>query len=258
VPAVRLQAGVALVTGAARRLGREIALGLGREGFAVAVHYGTSAAAAEATVAELGRTGARTAAFAADLSRAETIPALVAAVEAELGGLDVLVNSAASFERRALADIDAAAWDAVLAVNLRAPFLLLREAAALLARSARSGGPAGVAINVADLSAVAPWRGYAHHGASKAALVQLTRAAALELAPDVRVNAILPGAVLPPDGMSSEDPAWAAVGGRLPLQRPGEPRHVVEAVRYLVGNDFVTGEALVVDGGELLLGNAKP
>ncbi len=252
------QGRVALVTGAARRLGREIALGLAGAGFDIAVHYSSSAAAARATVAELVAGGRRAEALAADLTQPEAISELLAKVEAAFGRLDVLVNSAASFERRSLLEIDAASWDAVLALNLRAPFLCLRAAAPLLARASVSGGEAGVVINLCDLSALAPWRGHAHHGASKAGLLQLTRAAALELAPEIRVNAIVPGAILPPPATTADSPEWRELGRRLPLGRPGDPRNVVQGVLYLVHNDFVTGEVLVIDGGERLRGSGKP
>jgi pteridine reductase len=258
VPAVLGQGRVALVTGAGRRLGREIALALGRAGFGVAVHHGNSAEAAQATVEELASMGVRAAAVGADLRQPDAIEDLLASVETIFGRLDVLVNSAASFERRPLLEIDATSWDDVLALNLRAPFLCLRAAAPLLARSARAGGEAGAVVNLCDLSAFVPWRGHAHHGSSKAALLHLTRAAALELAPEIRVNAVVPGAILPPPGVAEDSPAWSDVGRRLPLGRVGSARHVTQAVLYLISNDFVTGEALVVDGGELLRGSSKP
>ncbi len=245
------------MTGAARRLGRAIALGLGRSGFAVAVHYGGSAEEAEATVGELQAAGAGAVALPADLTQPEAIAELFRRLEERFGRLDVLVNSAATFTRQSLADIDAAAWDAVLAVNLRAPFLCLRQAADLMGRSPRADGEPAVAVNLADLSGVFPWRGYVHHGVSKAGVLHLTQAAALELAPRVRVNAVVPGAILPPPGVGGDSAEWQAVGEGLPLARVGAPDHVVETVLFLVANDFVTGTAVFVDGGEHLLGSSK-
>ncbi len=249
---------VALVTGAARRLGRELALGLGRAGFDLVVHYGGSREEAAETVDELEALGVRAVALPADLANAAAIESLFDEVDSLFGRLDVLVSSAASFSRRSLPEIDADAWDATLALNLRAPFLCLRAALPLLTHPERGGDEAGSVINVCDLSALVPWRGYAHHGVSKAGLLHLTRIAALELAPRVRVNAVVPGAILPPPGVSPEDSSWEAAGARVPLLRVGEPRNVVQAVLYLVANDFVTGEVLVVDGGELLRGSSKP
>lgn len=248
---------VALVTGAARRLGRALALRLGQEGLAVAVHYGRSAAQARRTVEELGALGVEARGIQADLADAGAAARLVEEAAAAFGGLDVLVNSAASFESRPLPATDAELVDRVLAVNLRAPLLLLAAAAPHLGRAAAGGGPAGLVVNMLDLSARFPWRGYAVHGAAKAGLAQLTRAAALELAPAVRVNAILPGPILPPPGLSAESDEWRAAGERLPLRRTGGPENVARALSYLLHDDFVTGEVLTVDGGEHLLGNTK-
>lgn len=248
---------VALVTGAGKRLGRALALRLGEEGLDVAVHYRGSEQEARETVEELEALGVEGRAFRADLAEEGAAARLVEEVAAAFGRLDVLVNSAASFLSRALAESDAALVDRVLAVNLRAPLLLTAAAAPHLGRAAREGGPAGLVVNMIDLSARFPWRGYAVHGAAKAGLLQLTRTAALELAPHVRVNAILPGPILPPPGVSSESEAWRATGERVPLGRPGGPENVARALAYLLENDFVTGEALAVDGGEHLLGSTK-
>lgn len=249
---------VALVTGGARRLGRALALGLAEDGLDVAVHYGSSEEAARRTVEDVTRRGAAARPFQADLADPEAPGRLIAAVVGAFGRLDVLVNSAAGFESRPLVETDADLWERVLPVNLRAPMLLLAAAAPHLGRAARAGGPAGLAVNMVDLSALFPWRGYAVHGAAKAGLLQLTRSAALELAPEVRVNAIVPGPILPPPGVAEESEQWRAMGERLPLRRPGRPENVVRALSYLLADDFVTGEALTVDGGEHLLGNTKP
>lgn len=248
---------VALVTGAGRRLGRAMALRLAEEGLDVAVHYRGSVDGARRTAEEVAERGVEGHTFQADLGRATEPSRLVDAVLERFGRLDVLVNSAATFESAPLGEVDAGLADRVLAVNLRAPLLLVAAAAAHLGRAAPSGGPAGLVVNMVDLSAVFPWRGYAAHGAAKAGLLQLTRTAALELAPAVRVNAILPGPILPPPGVSVDSDAWRAVGESVPLRRPGRPDHVAEALTYLLRNDFVTGEALTVDGGEHLLGSTK-
>lgn len=255
---MELEGRLALVTGAGHRVGRAIALALGREGCRVLVHYRSAAEAARSTCEEIRALGRDAKALRADLSRPSEIEDLVGAIEGEFGGLDVLVNSAASFVRQPFEEIRAEDWDAVFDLNLRAPFLLTRRSASLMARAAgrraafggRADAP-GAVVNIADLSGLRPWRGYAHHGVSKAALLHLTRAAALELGPRVRVNAVVPGPILPP--RDREDDDWPRRGERLPLRRTGEPEEVGHAVAFLATNDFITGQAIVVDGGAALV-----
>jgi pteridine reductase len=251
---MKLEGGVSLVTGASRRLGKQIALAMARRGSAVAVHYRSSRKRAQAAAAELRELGVEAEPLGADLSQPAEIDRLFDELDRRFGRLDLLVNSAASFERGAFEEIAAADWDEVLALNLRAPFLCLQRAASLMRRQPRAGSSPGSVVNVADLSGLLPWSRQAHHGASKAALIHLTRLAARDLAPDVRVNAVVPGAILPPPGMEATDPAWQETVNRLPLRRAGEPGEVGEAVAFLAANDFVTGTTLVVDGGESLLG----
>ncbi|MGH7539786.1 MAG: SDR family oxidoreductase, partial [Gemmatimonadota bacterium] len=147
-----------------------------------------------------------------------------------------------------------------MAVNLRAPFLCMQAAAPRMREGARDRGgrpgPAGVpgaVVNLADLSALHAWKEFAHHGASKAGLLQLTRTAAKELGPHVRVNAVIPGPILPPPGEDPASEAWHRRGARLPLGRTGEPAEVGDAVVFLAASDFITGAAISVDGGERLL-----
>jgi pteridine reductase len=170
----------------------------------------------------------------------------VAAAYQAFGRLDVLVNNASLFERTPVGEIDAAAWDRVMAVNLRAPFLLSRAAAGHLAETA------GVIVNIADLSAFQAWPSYAHHAVSKAGLVHLTRVLARALGPAVRVNAIAPGTVLPPEGWDGADSAGGGPDRRV-LARAGDPEDVARALLYLIESPFVTGEVMVVDGGRMLL-----
>ncbi len=253
----RLSGGVALVTGGGHRIGAAICQSLAASGCSVVVHYGTSSEAARATADRLhAEHGVRTWTLQADLAEPEQIERLFSELREACGRLDVLVNSAASFDRAPLAAIDAARWDRTQAINVRAPHLCIREARELLIESAESGGAASV-VNIADLGGVFAWRGYAHHAVSKAALLHLTRCAALELAPGIRVNAIVPGAILPPPGVSTESTEWRTVGTRLPLRRPGEPSDIGDAVVFLASAPYVTGETLFVDGGEHLYGNNK-
>ena len=244
---------VALVTGAGRRLGREIALALGRSGADVVVHFGSSRDEAEITAASLRDLGRAAWPVTADLANTGSIDRLFAKVADEAGRLDVLINSAASFHRQPFAEVDPADWESTMAVNLRAPFFCSQRAAALMLRG---DSPGGVIVNLSDLSGISPWLGYAVHGASKAGLIFLTEAMARELGPEVRVNAVVPGPILPPAGVDPEGEEWKRRGAALPLRRTGEPEHVARAVLFLIDNDFVTGAVLPVDGGERLVGLA--
>jgi NAD(P)-dependent dehydrogenase (short-subunit alcohol dehydrogenase family) len=244
----------ALVTGAARRLGRTIATTLGRAGCHVVVHYSSSQREAEETADEIRELGVEVALERADLGLPAEVDALFRAVGERFGSLDILVNSAASFVRRPFAEITVAEWDRVLAVNLRAPFLCTQRAAELMTGSERPAGEPGLVVNMVDLSAVQAWPGYTHHGVSKAGLLHLTGIAARELAPGVRVNAIVPGPILPPPGMEVGSEEWRRHGKRVPLERTGDPEQIGETVLFLTRNDFVTGETIFVDGGEHLVG----
>jgi len=235
---------VALVTGGAARLGRAITLGLAEAGWDLFVHYRSSRADAEDVLRAVEERGRRCVLFQADLAEPAAPAAVVDAVRAAYGRLDLLVNSAASFDARGLAEVDADAWDDVMALNVRAPHLLVRAAAPLLAASR------GAVVNLLDLSAFQPWTEYAAHAVSKAALAHLTRVQARALAPEVRVNAVAPGAVLPPDDYPPE--RLEALRARTPLGTLGTPADVVAAVIFLARASFVTGQILAVDGGRLL------
>jgi pteridine reductase len=205
-------------------------------------------------VEELSNLGVEAVALSADLSLETEIEDLFDRIESQFGRLDVLVNSAASFERQAFETVEASDWDRVMAVNLRAPFLCSRQGVRLMRAGRPTGGPPGLVLNIVDLSAVSAWPGYIQHGVSKAGLLHLTRIMARELGPEVRVNAILPGAVLPPPGMTAEGTEWRQMGERLPVGRTGEPAQVGHTAVFLAENDFITGEVIYVDGGEHLLG----
>lgn len=235
---------VALVTGGAVRLGRAISLGLAGAGYDLVVTFHSSEAPAREVEALVRATGRRCEIVRADLGNAAEAERVVAATRTAFGRLDLLVNSAASFESRPLLEVDAEAWDAVMALNVRAPHLLVRTAADLL-RTAR-----GNVVNLTDLSAFQAWTERPHHAVSKAALAHLTRVQARALAPEVRVNAVAPGAVLPPDELSEE--RREALAAATPLRRLGTPQDVVDAVLYLANATFVTGQVLVVDGGRLV------
>ena len=232
---------VVLVTGAGRRVGRAIALALGARGMRVVVHYNGSAEGAHETARLIREKGGLATIVQADLGDvAEAEHLIDRALDAE-GELFALVNSAAMMRRTPVGETTPADWDAMFALNVRAPYFLSQRAAPEL-RSAR-----GVIVNIADLAAFETWPAYVPHGMTKAAVVQMTRGLAHALAPEVRVNAVAPGVVLLPEGWSDAD------GERLrqttPLQRIGSPEDVAGAVVYLMEAEFVTGEVLVVDGG---------
>jgi NAD(P)-dependent dehydrogenase (short-subunit alcohol dehydrogenase family) len=238
---------VALVTGAARRLGRAIARGLAEAGASIAVHHHDSPEPAEEAVQEFRRLGVRAEVFQADLTDTAQISALFAQIDEAFGRLDILVNSAARFEKKAVHEITPADWARTLDLNLRAPFFCSQNAARLMQRE-----EGGVIINIADVSSFQPWPGYAHHSISKAGLVMMTRVLARALAPDIRVNAVAPGPVLPPDDLTEED--LQELAGLTVLKRLGAPDDVNRTVLFLVSSDYITGETIVVDGGKMLRG----
>jgi NAD(P)-dependent dehydrogenase (short-subunit alcohol dehydrogenase family) len=234
---------IALVTGGAHRVGRAFSLALADARCDVIVNYHNSGADAAATVAAIEERGRSALAVQADISRADDIDRLIRSADDAFGRLDIVVNSASLFERLPFAEIREEDWDRVLSVNLKAPFFVAQAAAPLLRRS---GG--GVIVNICDLSALQPWPSFVHHAVSKAGLLHLTRVLARALAPDIRVNSITPGTVLPPENTAGEDGSE-----RRLVERGGTPDDVTRALLYLIESEFVTGENLIVDGGRLLL-----
>ena len=207
----------------------------------VIVHHHASAAGADETARLVARAGGSAEVMQADLGQTAGAERLIDDVVAVRGSLDVLVNSAAVMLRTPLGETSARDWDAMFALNVRAPYFLAQRAAPAL-RAAR-----GNIINIADLAAFETWPAYVPHGLTKAAVVQLTRALARVLAPGVRVNAIAPGVVLLPEGWSDEDAE--RLRATTPLARLGSPEDVVGAMLYLLDAGFVTGEVVTVDGG---------
>ena len=244
--AVNLSGKTALVTGGARRVGKALAVALGRAGAEVVINYNSSAKEAEETVRELEAAGVRATSFQADVSKKSDIDALIEHIEKKHGRLDTLVNSASLFERAKFADITEEDWRSVLDVNLTGPFLLSQAALPLL-----EAGEGSNIINIVDLAAIQPWPSYAHHSVSKAGLMQLTKVMARALAPKVRVNAIAPGTVLPPDGYDGT--GGDGTSDRRVVEPTGTPDDVVKAMFYLLESPFVTGQTIIVDGGRTLL-----
>ena len=242
---MRLAGRVALVTGAGRRLGAAMARGLANRGMTLAIHYTASSQGADELREEIQAAGGRAACFQADLTDAGAARELPGRVAAELGGVDVLVNSAAIMNRLRFDETTPEQWNTILNLNLRSVFFCTQGAAPLL-RAAR-----GKVVNLADLAGLEPWPGFAAHSISKAGVVMLTKVMALSLAPEVTVNAIAPGAVLVPEDYPPEERDRLARS--TPLRRLGSPSDVVSALLYLLEEgDFLTGQVLVVDGGRFL------
>jgi NAD(P)-dependent dehydrogenase (short-subunit alcohol dehydrogenase family) len=223
---MELHGKVALVTGGAVRLGRAMASALAGEGMRLVVHYNSSRAPADELVDEIRKAGGEAVAIGADLARGGEVERLAREAVAAFGGVDVLVNSASVFPPEALEETDEALWDHTMAVNLKAPFFLIRHLAPTL-RERR-----GIVVNMVDLAGMQAWARYAAHGISKAG--------------------IAPGAVLPPD--DTYDAELERLANTAALRRLGSPDDVVGALLYLLRADFVTGEILVVDGGRRLRG----
>lgn len=236
---------VALVTGGARRVGRAISEALAADGARVAIHYHASEREARELAEELQARGCPTAEiFPADLRdpiQAEQLPHQVVS---RLGRLDFLINSAAVMLRQPFGSVTAEMWDSVLDLNLRAYFLVSQAAAAAL-RQAR-----GKIVNISDVAAYEPWPAYLPHSISKAGVEMLTRGLARVLAPEVTVNAVAPGPVLPAEGTS--DAERERLLRTIPLGRLGDPGDVADAVRFFLASDFVTGATLIVDGGQMV------
>lgn len=231
---------VALVTGAAHRVGKALAVGLAANGHDIALHFHSSASKVDAAVKDIQDVGGRATLFRADLTADDAPAQLVRDVVRSLGRLDVVVNSAAVMVRMPIGEISAKDWDSVMDLNLRAPFLIAQEAA----RHLPDGGSI---VNITDLAAFEVWPPYVPHGVSKAGLVYVTRALARLLAPRIRVNAIAPGTVLLPENFN---PQFAAhLTATTPLGRDGSPDDVVQALLYLLKATYVTGETIIVDGG---------
>jgi len=238
---------VALVTGGARRIGAAIVRTLHAAGYDIALHYRGSADEAKALATELERTRPGSVLrLQADLAEFDRLPELIAQCVGHFGRLDALVNNASTFTPTPIGSATPAQWDALFASNARAPFFLAQAAAPHL-RATR-----GAIVNLADVYGERPLREHTLYCMAKAALLMMTRSLALELGPDVRVNAVSPGAILWPEDRR-DTAAQQAMLARTPLGRTGTPEEVAEAVRWLVQDaHYSTGQVLHLDGGRLL------
>ena len=237
---------VALVTGAAHRVGRAIALALAARGCDIMVHFNSSANEAAETVKLAREFGVRAASVQADLTDFGGIQELFRATDHAFDRLDLLVNSASIMQAIDLEHASPEDWDTTMGLNLKAPFFCIQLAAQRMHPRGQ-----GAIVNISDVAGLRPWSRYAIHSISKAGLEMLTRVAARALAPQIRVNAVAPGPVLRSEGMAPL--RWQKITQALPLRREGSPSDVTDAVIFLFENDFITGETIVVDGGRNLI-----
>ena len=235
---------LALVTGAAHRLGRAFALTLARKGYAIALHYNRSSVKAQETVTEITALGIPVFPFQADLSQETEISQLFEHLDNLNLPLKVLVNSAAVMPRGDIRAMPAADFDSAIALNLRAPFLCAQHAA----RRMESGG---LIVNITDIGAHKAWTGFPAYVVSKAGLESLTRVLARALAPGIRVNALAPGLVLPAEDFPPEE--WERLANRVPAKRSANIEEISNALEFLLENEYITGQTITVDGGYSLL-----
>jgi pteridine reductase len=231
---------LALVTGAAHRLGKVFALTLAQKGFDIVLHYHQSLGDALQTQTEIESLGRRVILVRADLTDPSQIQALVSGIDP----LHVLVNSAAFMPSGKVEALTLENWDTSLDLNLRAPFLLSQECAKKMSKG-------GLIVNITDVGAQKAWSRYPSYTISKAALESLTKVLARALAPSIRVNAIAPGFVLQSDIVSEEE--WQRLIHRIPLKRPARAEEIASALEFLLKNEYITGQTIVVDGGYSLV-----
>jgi NAD(P)-dependent dehydrogenase (short-subunit alcohol dehydrogenase family) len=244
VSQLSLEGRVALVTGAAKRIGRSVALRLASEGASVVVNYRGSKGEADEVVAQIAATGKRAIAIQADVSKKKDVAALFAAIEKEFGRLDILVNNAGMFFPAKFEELTEEQWDRILDTNLKSQFLCSQAAARMLRSSGR-----GRIINFASLGGLLAWPAYTHYCVSKAGVIMLTRCLARALAPEITVNAIAPGTISFPGDAPELAEDFVQ---RAPLKRTGTPKDIEDTVVYLAQSEFVTGQVIVVDGGRSL------
>ncbi len=238
---MKLDGKVALVTGGAHRVGKALTLALAGAGCDVFVHYGRSGDAAEQTAEEARALGVRAATGSLDLARTDELPELVDEAASALGPVQVLINSASGFATDTALDVTPEQWRRTMSVTLKAPVFLTQAMARALPE-----GMEGAVVNITDWRTARPYPDHFGYSIAKGGLDAFTRAAAIGLAPQVRVNAVALGAILPPPG---EDRSYLQdLAGSLPLRRAGNPGLVADAVLFLLRNDFVAGEILRVDG----------
>lgn len=237
---------VALITGSSKRIGRETALELARRGAHVAIHYRSDEPGAKETQALAREAGVQAELFRAELTDAGEVNALFVDLAKRFGGLDILVNNASVFDQADFEESTPELWNAQMDSNARAPFFVAQHAAKLM-----SGRGHGKIVNLVDVAGEMVWPGYLAYSVSKAALIAINRGLAKALAPSIQVNGVAPGPVLFPE-YYTQDQKHLAVERTL-LKRAGSARDIVNAVIFLIENDYITGEVIHVDGGRHLM-----
>lgn len=235
---------VALVTGAGRRIGRVIALALGRAGADVVVNYNQSRREAQQTALEIQKLGVKSLAIRADVSKPAQVAAMFRTIEKQFRRLDLLVNNAGTFFSGKWDKLTEKDWDRILGTNLKGPFFCAQAAARIMQKQRH-----GRIINISSLGGLEAWPSYTHYCASKAGLIMMTRCLAKALAPHILVNSVAPGTILFPNEQQSP---WSEnVLKTTPLRKPGRPEDIADAVLFLAtSGDFITGQVLAVDGGK--------
>jgi len=243
---LKLANSVILITGAAMRVGKEVALYFANKGANIAFSYYEEDEPWQETQQEIEALGVKCFVMKVEIRNRGEIKAFVQKTKEQLGRIDVLFNNASVWLRKPFLEISEAEWDLALDVNLKGPFLCSQAVAPIMQAQG-----AGVIINVTDISAFQVWNDNAHHAASKAGLVALTKSMAFELAPAIRVNAIAPGTVLLPPNPSEAKVEWAVENSLL--KRIGTPLDVAKLAEFLIENDFATGSVYYIDGGRSLV-----
>ena len=237
---------VILITGAAMRVGHDVAIYLAQRGANISFSYYLDNEPWQQTQEEIEATGVKSLATQAEIRDVAQVKNLVEETVKKFGHVDVLINNASIWLKSPFLDITEAQWDLAIDVNLKGPFLTSQAVAPHMLAQKK-----GVIINITDLSAFQVWNGYAHHAASKAGLISLTKYLALELSPYIRTNAIAPGTVLLTENASPEKIKWSTE--KSVLERVGAPQDVARMAEFLITNEFLTGGVYFVDGGRSLV-----
>lgn len=237
---------VALITGSSKRIGRETAVELARRGARIAIHYRSDEPGAKETLRLVEAAGSSGATFHAELTDINQVDRMFSTLDGTMGRLDILVNNASAFDPATFEDTTPELWDVQMDSNARAPFFMAQRAARLMSRQAQ-----GKIVNLVDVAGDTIWPGYLAYSVSKAALIAVNRGLAKALAPKIQVNGVAPGPVLFPD-YYSQDQKHLAIDRTL-LKRAGSARDIVNAIVFLIENDYITGEVIHVDGGRHIM-----
>ncbi len=244
---MNLQKKVALITGAAHRVGKAIALGLAKEGMKIALHFNQSQEQANQTLEEIKALGAEAFAIQGDFADVDQIKSVVKKCHEHFEQIDVLINNAALYFKTPIGETSEPEWDGLLDINLKAPYFCAQHVSDLMKQQKR-----GKIINITDVAGISPWPEFIPYSASKAGLIAVTKGLAKALAPNIQVNAIASGTILMSEDATEE--YKTEIKDSTLLKKLGTPEDIVNAAIFLLkGSDFITGEVVVVDGGGLLV-----